>query len=80
MKWPDPFVSYVSQAFSPASRYCSTNKGVFMICWFGLFLAEIRPSKLEEGTDSAAWKYKRKIHNDSSDPVQAFKLHIQHSK
>ena len=49
MKWPDPFVSYVSQAFSPASKYCSTNKGVFMICWFGLFLAEIRPSQLEEG-------------------------------
>ena len=67
-EWPDPFVSYVSQAFSPASTYCSMNN--FMICWFGLFVAEIRPSKLEElgyqfeyreqMHDCAAWKYKER--------------------
>ena len=53
----------------------------------GLYLAEIRQPKLEEGISldmeikctimPLIW---RKIHNDSSDPVKAFKLHIQRSK
>ena len=64
MIWFDPFVSYVSQAFTPTSTYFSMNKGVFAIRWFGLFLAEIRPSKLEEL--EYQFEYREQMHNSAA--------------